>query len=93
MSIIHYLKALGAIVGKTKVMGVVRDGRYCLDKYVFLGFPDITFFYKNKLYFCEVKSPQGKQSEYQELFNLCCEKAGIKYILARKLSDITDIIK
>lgn len=94
LQILHYLKGLGAVVGKTKTMGVKRNGKWCLDPYTFLGFPDITFFYQNKLYFCEVKSPtKGRQTEHQKLFQQECKKANIPYILARSLEDVQEVIK
>ena len=92
MAIIHYLKGMGAIVGKTKTMGVKRGKVYCQAPYLFLGFPDLTFFYHNKLYFCEVKSPTGKQSNHQKSFQLECLKADIPYILARSLEDVQKLI-
>ncbi len=93
IQIIHYLKAIGAVVGKTKTMGVKRGSRFCLDPYVFLGFPDLTFFYKNRLFFCEVKSATGKQSENQILFEKQCKLANIPYILARSVSDVEEFIR
>ena len=88
LQILHYLKSIGATVGKTRTMGVKRGRSYCFDPYTFLGYPDLTFFHKNRLYFCEVKSPQGIQSEYQKSFQELCEKANISYILARSLEDV-----
>lgn len=93
LQILHYLKALGATVGKTKTMGVKRGRSYCFDPYTFLGYPDLTCFYKSRLYFIEVKSPQGIQSEYQKSFQELCDKANIPYILAYSLEDIITVIK
>lgn len=93
LQIIHYLKSIGAVVGKTKTMGVKRGRSYCFDPYTFLGYPDLTCFLKNRLYFIEVKSPQGKQSEYQNNFQELCNKANIPYILAKSLEDVTSAIK
>ena len=92
MQIIHYLRAKGYAVGKTKTMGVVRNGRYTYDPYQFRGFPDISAFCPS-LVFIECKSPQGKQTQEQKGFQALCEKAGIKYILARRLEDVAEIIK
>ena len=87
MQIIHYLKAKGYAVGKTKTMGVVRNGRYTYDPYQFRGFPDISAFIP-ELIFIECKSPKGRQTEEQKDFQSFCEKAGIRYILARSFADI-----
>lgn len=92
MRIIHYLRAKGYKVGKTKTMGVVRNGRYTYDPYQFRGFPDISAFCP-ELIFIEAKTPKGKQSPEQKNFQKLCEKAGIKYILARRLEDVSEVIK
>ena len=93
LQILKYLRAIGAVAGKTKTMGVRRGNFYSRDPYLFLGFPDITFFYNNRLYFCEVKSPTGQMSEHQKSFQEYCIKSNIPYILAKSLEDIISIIK
>jgi len=92
LQIIHYLRACGHIVGKTKTMGVRRGRAYCFDPYTFRGFPDLTVFCP-QLIFIEVKAPNGRQSEAQRDFQGFCEKADIPYILAYQLEDITRLIK
>lgn len=92
MQIIYYLRARGHACGKTKTMGVVRDGRYTYDPYQFRGFPDISAFCPG-LVFIECKSPKGKQTEEQKDFQALCQKADIPYILARRLEDVTEAIK
>ena len=87
LSIIRYCKLKGYVIGKTRTMGVVRGKRYCLDPYTFRGFPDLTAFTPG-LVFIEVKSSTGKMSEAQKDFQELCEKAGIKYILARSVDDV-----
>ena len=93
LQILKYLRAIGAVAGKTKTTGISRNGVFCADRYLFIGFPDITIFYKNKIYFCEVKSAKGYQSRYQQLFQELCKDSNIPYILARKLEDVMEIIK
>lgn len=92
LQILKLLNVIGAVAGKTKTMGVRRGDSYCIDKYNFAGFADITFFYNNRLYFCEVKSPAGVQSEEQRAFQELCQEAGITYILARSLDDVSKAI-
>jgi hypothetical protein len=92
LHILKYLRAIGAYAGKTKTMGVKRGRAFCFDPYTFRGFPDISCFHKDKLYFIEVKSSTGTQSLEQKTFQTFCDKAGITYILARDLSDIEKII-
>lgn len=93
LQILKYLRAIGATAGKTKTTGIARNGRFFLDKYLFIGFPDITFFKNNRIGFVEVKSPIGKQSEYQKNFQELCNKSNTIYILAKSLEDVTEIIK
>ena len=83
---------VGAFAGKTKTMGVRRGRRYCFDPYCFRGFADITCFYKDKLYFIEVKTKKGKQSPEQKQFQDACEEVGITYILARSFEDVREAI-
>jgi len=92
MQIIFYLRTKNYAVGKTKTMGVVRNGRYTYDPYQFRGFPDLTAFCPN-LIFIECKSPKGRQTEEQKDFQSFCEKAGVRYILARDLETVTNLIK
>ena len=93
LQILKYLRAIGAVAGKTKTMGVRRGKSFCFDPYLFLGYPDITFFYNNKIGFIEVKSHAGKQSDNQKNFQELCIKSNILYILARSLDDVLIIIK
>ena len=88
LQIIHWLKANGFVVGKTKTMGVKRAGVFCYDPYTFRGFPDLTGFDDTGIFFIEVKAPGGKQSAEQKFFQKCCARAGLRYILASSVSDI-----
>jgi len=87
LSIIRYCKLKGYAIGKTKTHGVRDKNIYRFDRYVFLGFPDLTAF-TPELVFIEVKSSVGKMSEAQQDFKELCEKAGIKYVLARSVEDV-----
>ena len=88
LKIIHYLKGMGHIVGKTKTMGVRRGRSFCFDPYTFRGFSDLVAFVNHTLYFIEVKSAQGVQSEDQKKFQKLVEDAGLTYILARSVEDV-----
>ena len=92
MQIIYYLRARGYVCGKTKTVGIMRNGRFTYDPYLFRGFADITAFVPH-IVFIEVKSARGRQTLEQKSFQECCEKAGIPYILARHLEDVSDVIK
>lgn len=92
LQIIHYCKARGYIIGKTKTTGIKRGRAFCFDPYTFRGFPDLTCFCP-QLIFIEVKSRKGEQTPEQMDFQEFCNKANIPYILARDLSDIEKYIK
>lgn len=91
--ILGYLRAIGAFCGKTKTMGVRRGKAFCFDPFLFRGFPDITGFKDNKIFFIEVKSRRGEQTPEQIKFEELCNKAGLTYILARDLADVQKFIK
>jgi hypothetical protein len=93
LQIIHYYKAKGYIIGKIKNKGSRLGNRFIQDPYAFLGLPDLLLFTSNKMFFIEVKAPQGKQSEYQTAFQNYCNNANIPYILAYSLEDVQEIVK
>lgn len=84
---------IGAYGGKTKTMGYKRGDRWHFDKSLFIGFPDLTYFYQDRIIFIEVKSKKNKQTEAQEKFQNYCDKAGVKYILAYSLDDVIKELK
>lgn len=86
--IIDYLSMIGAYFGKTKTMGYRRGNRWHFDKYLFVGFPDITCFYKDRIIFIEVKRKGNKQSKAQKIFQDYCNNSHIQYILAYSLDDV-----
>jgi len=88
LQIIHYLKAKGFYVGKTRTMGVKRGRSFCFDPYTFRGFSDLVAFNNNKIFFIEVKSETGTQSTEQKVFQQLVESAGLNYILARSVEDV-----
>lgn len=93
LRIIHYLKAIGAVVGKTKTTGVAnRFGQRYRDPYLFIGFPDLTVFHKSKIYFIEVKAGKNRQTVEQVAFEQLCAGAGVRYILARSVEDVERVI-
>jgi len=92
LHILKYLQGIGANCGKTKTMGVKRGRVFCYDPYVFRGFPDISGFYNKKLFFIEVKRYPNKQSYEQQRFQQLCNEAGITYILAYSVEDVTKLL-
>ena len=91
--ILGYLKPICQAVGKTKTMGVKRGKVFCRDPWLFLGFPDITGFKDDKIFFVEVKSATGIHSDYQKAFQKLCQRADLTYILAYSLEDVMKIIR
>lgn len=94
LSILHYLKNIGAYAGKTKTVGIYNPKtkvRY-KDFWTFRGFADITCFWNKKIYFIEVKRADGVMSPHQRTFQLLCKDAEIPYIIAKELSDVTNVI-
>ncbi len=93
IQILKYLRIIGAYGGKTKTMGVKRGNFFCIDPYLFKGFPDISFFFQSTLYFCEVKRPGNYQSKEQKIFESHCDLAGIRYILAYCIDDVIQALR
>src|SRR3990167_52678 len=91
LAIIHYCKARGFVVGKTKTQGARVGNRFIFDIYTFRGFPDLCIF-TPKFYFCEVKSATGTQSEEQKKFQELCEIASIPYLLVKNLNEFISAI-
>lgn len=93
--IIHYLKGIGAVVGKTKTMGVKRGNSFCFDVYTMRGKADLECFYKGAMFAIEVKAPGKKiekdsdQDKYRSVFH--CPPSRI-FIEADCLEDVTNLI-
>ena len=96
LEIIRYLKRLGAVVGKTKTMGVNRNGSFCYDIYTMRGKADLECFFKDVMYAIEVKAKGNKikedsdQDKYRSLFH--CPPSRI-FIEADCLEDVQEVIK
>jgi len=93
LSILKYLRNIGAYAGKTKTMGVKRGKVFTFDPYLFTGFPDISCFYSGRLYFIECKSAKGVLSPKQKKFQELCLEADIPYVVAHSVDDVVKIIQ
>lgn len=95
VSVIKRLRLYGAVCGRVKTMGRMVRGKYISDPYLFIGFPDVVCFYKNQLWFLEIKSPTGKfdNDGAQGQFRKLCLAAGINHIIVRNITDIEIILK
>jgi hypothetical protein len=96
LQIIHYLKRIGAKVGKTRTMGVKRGRVFCFDPYTFRGKCDLEAFKNNVMYGIEVKKYPNKikegsdQDKYRKLFHFPPSRI---FIEAHSLDDIMAVIK
>jgi len=96
LQIIHYLNSIGAVVGKTRTMGVKRGNSYCYDRYTMRGKADLECFHKGIMYAIEVKAPgksieeKSDQDIYRSLFHSPPSRI---FIEADGLSDVQKIIQ
>lgn len=56
------------------------------------GFPDLTAMKDGQTVYIEVKTETGRQSEYQKNFERICIEHGCRYIIARSVKDIQDLL-
>lgn len=54
------------------------------------GFSDLIILYNHTIYFCECKSPIGRQREDQKQFERIVTEHGYKYFIARSVQDVID---
>ena len=96
LQILKYLRAIGAVAGKTKTMGVRRGKVYCYDPYTMRGKGDLEAFKDMIMYAIEVKAPGNAiekgsdQDYYRSLFHAPPSRI---FIEADCLEDVMEIIK
>ena len=56
------------------------------------GFPDLTAMKEGRTVYIEVKTETGRQSDYQKEFEQICISHGCRYILARSVKDVQDLL-
>lgn len=56
------------------------------------GFPDLTAMKDGQTVYIEVKTPTGRQSDYQKEFERICNAHGCRYIVARSIDDIAELL-
>lgn len=56
------------------------------------GFPDLTAMKDGETVYIEVKTPTGRQSDYQKEFEQICKAHGCRYLLARSVNDIAELL-
>lgn len=56
------------------------------------GISDLIALKDGKVIFIEVKTKTGRQSEYQKDFEKICSEHGCRYILARSVDDVAELL-
>lgn len=56
------------------------------------GVADLVAMHKGRLLWLEIKTPKGRQSMYQRLFQLQVEEAGGEYRIVRCVEDVADLL-
>lgn len=56
------------------------------------GISDLIALKDGKTIFIEVKTPTGRQSEHQKKFEKICIEHGCRYILARSVNDVAELL-
>ena len=94
LSIIHYCKLKGFVIGKTKTMGIRDKGFYRKAPYIFTGKCDLEAFAPNGImYGIEVKSKTGKLSEHQKAYRDIFHKPPDRiFIEAHSLDDVIKVV-
>ena len=57
------------------------------------GFPDLTAMKNGQTIYIEVKTETGRQSAHQKEFEQICKEHGCRYIIARSLKDVQDLLE
>jgi len=74
------------------VFAVPNQNQYKLTKIgVVAGVSDLIYVTKDKVYFIEIKTENGKQSEKQKIFENKIKSLGYIYLIVRSLDDIKKI--
>ncbi len=93
-SIIAYLYLKGVKVGHIKTKGSMGShGQFLKHKNVWKGIPDLLAFYKNSMWWIEIKAPKGYLSKEQKIFQELCLNANINHLVAREIRDLDPIFK
>ncbi len=88
--IILNLKLHGFYVYKTASAGSCYDYNLQFNE---AGIADLIVIGNKQVFFLEVKTPKGRQSITQKVFQALCEKHNIKYAVVRSVKDALKVIK
>lgn len=70
-----------------------REARNLKISGVLAGVSDLIILLPEKVFFVELKTEKGKQSEYQQSFQEQVEKLGFDYLIWRNLDDAIEFVK
>lgn len=56
------------------------------------GISDLIAIRDGRTVFIEVKTQTGRQSDYQKEFQRVCQAHGVRYILARSVNDVEELL-
>jgi len=96
LAIMKYLRSHGVLLWRHEPNTYNHAlGRHIANPYAMKGVPDILCIHPDgsgRFLGIEVKTPKGKQSADQVLFQKRCESLGGVYILARSVDDVIKLV-
>ena len=92
-ALLELFNASGLVVYKNYDQAQKIGDSYRKHKYQMRGVADISILTPDGVVFVEVKTPKGVLSAFQKKFEGHCKGNGIKYFVARSLSDGKEILK
>ena len=57
------------------------------------GSPDRIMHYQSEVHYLEIKTEQGKMSDYQIAFQEQCKEDGIPYLIIRTIEELVDYVE
>ncbi len=96
VSILQLLTYSGYFCYRNRDQAKKINGTYRKNKWEIRGPSDLTIFLKNvpnPVLFLEIKTPNGKQSEYQIEYQKRCEENGVLYRIARSAKEALEIVE
>lgn len=70
-----------------------RKGAQLKRQGVRAGVSDLILIWKDRVYFIELKTPKGRQTETQKSFQSICLNYGHNYVIIRSLDQFIDMIE
>ena len=87
-AILMALNKTGAFAFKVKDQALHKEGRYFKPgKFCIRGVSDIICFKHGRVFFLEVKTEKGRQSDYQKAFQKKCDEHSVFYAVVRSVDE------